>query len=458
MNNIKFLLLLAFLFAMTYSCKPDDSMLVDPSFPTNPNVFIDGFSGGLEYAAFGGSDVTAFDVDFEETYAGSEASMRFAVPDFDSPQGSYAGGVFFVGGGRDLSAYTALTFYAKASRSANLDLIGFGNDLGENIFDVSAEGLALNTNWKKYYIPIPDPSKLTAEKGMLYFAEGPENGEGYTFWLDEVKFENIGLLAHPKPVIMGGQNVVQLAYSGVEVNINNVSYSINLPSGINQEYSLTPAYFDLTSSNEAVVVIGPENEINVVGPGLALIRGYVDGVEAEGTLTLNVQGDFVSAPTPSVAASNVISIFSDSYENIQVDYYNGFWEPFQTTRSEDFTIDNDNILNYVDFNFVGTMFSNPTVDGTAMTHLHVDVFIPGAISAATNLDITVRDFGPDKADGGGDDSEINAAFSSADLVQGSWNSLDIPLSGLSSKDALGLIIYNGNELPNIYVDNVFFYN
>lgn len=457
-NNINALSLITFLLLFAYSCKPDETDFVTPSYPINPEVFIDDFSGGLQYAAFGGSDVLAFDIDVNETYGGTAASMKFAVPDLNDPAGSYAGGVFFVEGGRDLSGYNVLTFYAKASKSATIDVIGFGNDLGENKYQVSATNLEVNTNWKKYYIPIPNPEKLVGEKGMLFYAEGPENGLGYTFWLDEVQFENSGLLAQPTASIMGGENIVQLAYQGVDVNISNVSYGINLPNGLNQTYDITTSYFDLVSSNEEAVQIGVDNKINVVGPGLALIRAFVNGVEASGTLTLNILGNFGSAPIPSYDPANVISLFSDTYINVPVDFFNGYWEPFQTTLSEDFAIGNDNILNYTNFNFVGTQFSNPTVDGSAMTHLHLDIFIPAAIQPSTNLNITLRDFGANGQDGGGDDSDINVNFNSSNLVQGSWNSLDIPLSGLNNKSALGLIIYEGSNLTNFYVDNIFFYN
>ncbi len=457
-KNMNVLWLTMLVLVLSVSCKVDDDDLRSPSFSTTPEVFIDGFSGGLEYNAFGGSDVFAFDLDYEETYGGTEASMKFAVPDLNSPAGTYAGGVFFVAGGRDLSGYTALTFYAKASKSATIDVIGFGNDLGENKFDVSLSGLPVNTNWQKYYIPIPDPSKLTAEKGMLYYAEGPENGEGYTFWIDEVQFENIGLLAHPKATMMGDQNLVKLAYVGVDVGIDNVGYAVNLPSGVFQSNNLTTSYFDLVSSNKSVVVIDKDNTINVVGPGLALIQGSVNGVDASGTLTLNVQGSFGSAPAPAYDAANVISIYSDHYNNVPVDFFNGYWEPFQTTVSEDFNVDGDNVLNYVNFNFVGTQFSNPTIDASTMTNIHFDIFIPGAVGSSTNLNIVLRDFGADGTDGGGDDSNISVDYTSADLVQGAWNSFDIPLSGLTNTSALGLIIYEGTDLPNFFADNIFFYN
>lgn len=92
----------------------------------------------MAYAAFGGSDVKAFKVDNQVSYGGTKQSMRFDVPDANSPQGSYAGGVFFSKTGRNLSGYNALTFYIKASQAATIGILGFGNDLGENKYQVSS--------------------------------------------------------------------------------------------------------------------------------------------------------------------------------------------------------------------------------------------------------------------------------------------------------------------------------
>ena len=47
---------------------------------------------------------------------------------------------------------------------------------------------------------------------------------------------------------------------------------------------------------------------------------------AKGSLTLNSAGNYVGAPVPTRDAANVISVFSDAYTNINVDYYNGYWE------------------------------------------------------------------------------------------------------------------------------------
>lgn len=135
---------------LLFGCERDITDLDTATYPTNPEVFINGFSGGLNYAAFGGSVPTAFNVDNEVTLNNSAAAMRFEVPDYNDPRGAYAGGTYFTGVGRDLSGYNALTFWAKATKDASLDVVGFGNDLGANRYTVSINGLNVNTNWKQY--------------------------------------------------------------------------------------------------------------------------------------------------------------------------------------------------------------------------------------------------------------------------------------------------------------------
>ena len=68
--------------------------------------------------------------------------------------------------------------------------------------------------------------------------------KGYTFWIDEAKFEDIGTFSNPVASIMGGENIVQLAYDGIDVGIEDVSYSVNLPNGVDQSYTIASTYFD----------------------------------------------------------------------------------------------------------------------------------------------------------------------------------------------------------------------
>jgi hypothetical protein len=436
-------------------CERDLADLQPVPFPNNPEVFIDGFSPGLNYAAFGGSVPTAFDVDNSVTYGNTEASMKFEVPDFGDPQGAYAGGAYFTDVARDLSEYDALTFWMKATQAANIDVIGFGNDLGASKYQTTISGLAVNTNWKKYIIPLPDPSKLTAERGMFFYSEGPEDGKGYTFWIDEVKFEKLGTLAHPQHAILNGEDQVETSFIGVTKIIGGLSSAFNLPTGVDQAVNPAPAYFEFKSSDESIATVDEVGNVVVAGgPGEAKITATLGGVEVKGSLTIQSTGDFQLAPTPTRDPADVISIFSDAYTNVPVNYYNGYWAPFQTTLSADFEIAGDNILHYTNFNFVGIEFSSPTVNASAMTHLHLDIYIPNTMTGNAPFKIEIVDFGT------GGTGAFTTNISVAQSKQ--WISLDIPLSnfsGLSNRLSLAQIIFvdDSGNVKSFYADNIYFY-
>ncbi len=438
------------------SCTRDFNELELASYPTTPEVFIDGFSAGLKYAAFGGSKVTAFDVDKEVRYEGS-ASMRFEVPDFEDPQGAYAGGTYFTTVGRDLSGYDALTFWAKASKSATIDLVGFGNDLGESKYLVSMQNVAVNTNWKKYIIPIPDASRLTMEKGMFFYSEGPEEGKGYTFWIDEVKFEKLGTIAHRQPLILDGVDKVESAVNGLKFSVGGLKVSFNMPTGIDQSVNAAPAYFAFASSNTGVATVDAKGLVSVLSQGTSVISATVAGETAKGSLTVQSSGDYTHAPEPTLEQEKVISIFSNKYVNVPVDFFNGYWQPYQTTTSSDFTVDGDNVLFYNNFNFVGIQFTSPAINAASMTHLHMDIWIPNAVNPGDKLAVKVVDMGPDGALDGTDPTltyEITGPLASK-----SWISVNIPLSGLSSRSKLAQIILEriGSSLSGFYLDNIYFY-
>jgi len=441
-------------------CKRDLEELTPPKYPTDPKVFIDGFSANLNYAAFGGSNPKAFQVDNQVTYNNSAASMRFEVPAVNDPAGAYAGGSFFTSVGRNLSGYTALTFWAKASQTANIDVVGIGNDLGANKYQASISGLAVNTNWKKYYIPIPDPSKFVAERGMFFYSEGAESGNGYTFWIDEVKFEELGTIAHAQPTILLGQKDTINSFPGVTTQIGGLSSVFNLPNGVNQTVDLIASYFEFFSSNEEIATVSSTGVVSIIGgPGTAVITAKMGGKDAKGSLTIITAEPFETAPVPTNNPNDVISLFSEAFTNVPVDYYNGYWAPFQTTLSEDFIVGNDRILSYTNFNFVGVQFSDPVIDATTMTNLRIDLFFPNDIAPGTQFKVQLVDFGANGAFGGGDDSNHTITFSSPTINTQNWISLDIPLAnftGLASRAHLGQLIFEGTNVSNFYADNIYF--
>ncbi len=459
---IAFSLGLTFLFS---NCKRDISDDAIPAtFPKNGTVYIDGFSPGLEYLPFGDSYFAAFSVDEETKYAGTSA-MRFDVPNVGDPNGAYAGAIFPDYGGRDLSGFDALTFWAKATKKGTINEIGFGQDFRENKYLVTLNNLELTTNWRQYTIAIPDPAKLTREFGLFWYAEGPENDEGYTFWVDELKFEKLGTVAQPRPAIFDGVDGSITTFAGVVTPILGLTQTFNLGDGSDQTIRVAPAYFEFTSSNPSVATVDEQGVITAVSSGEAVITATLGGVDAKGSVKVTVTGNFVFAPTPTQDPADVISIFSDAYTNEPVDYYNGYWAPFQTTQGQnDINIGGDNIIGYTQLNFVGIQFlvDVPTINASSMTHFHVDIQPREEIQPGDFLTVRVVDVGPDNTFGTGDDTAGEITIGPPNLVNGQWYSLDVAfsdLAGLASRSNLAQIVFVSDAtISSIYVDNIYFYD
>lgn len=455
--------LLGFILLTGIGCRKDIDGLQSPEFPGTAEVFIDDFTSDLAYAAFAGSDVTAFHIDNLVTYGGTQASMRFEVPDANSPQGSYAGGAFFSRTGRDLSGFNALTFYIKATQPATIGVVGFGNDLGASRFLVSMNDLPVNTNWKKVIIPIPDPTKLTAEKGLFYYSTGPENGRGYTFWIDEVRFEKLTDLAGLTGLIANGQNqVIPDAETGDHFTIGDLKARVNLPSGINQSVSISPYYFSFISSAPGIANVDEKGMVSVIDSGTAVITAKLGEQNAIGSISITSIGlpvmPMTAAPVPTRDPADVISLYSNAYTNVPVDTWNTRWQ-FSTAENFFIQINNDDVIRYKNLNFVGIEFSSATIDATAMSGFHIDIWTPDITALPNNFKIQLVDFGANGVFGGGDDVSHELTFTSPTLVSNSWISLDIPLSsftGLTTRAHLAQLVLSGT-LPNVYIDNVYFY-
>lgn len=446
----------------TYSCERDVEGLSAPENSKDPNVFIDGFSGGLNYAAFGGSFPAAFQVDNKETYNNSSASMRIEVPDANDARGAYAGGSFFTGAGRNLSSYNVLTFWAKATKSATIDVVGFGNDLGANKFTTSISGLKVNTNWKKYYIPIPDPSKLTAERGMFFYSEGAEEGNGYTFWIDEVKFENLGTVAHPKFAIMDGKNEIKEAEVNETLKVTGLKASANLPTGTDQSVDASLAFFTFTSSDDKIATVNSSGEVNVKAAGEATITAKVGNAVATGALLIKSAGltpkPAAPAPVPNKPATDVISLYSNTYTNVPVDTWNTRWQ-FSTAEESFIKVQNDDVIRYRNLNFVGIEFTSKTINATDVTHFHIDLWTPDPVTPTKVFKVLLVDFGANNSFGGGDDSSHELSFKAPLITSGNWVGIDVPLTaftGLTKRGNLAQLVLSG-DFPNVYIDNVYFH-
>ncbi len=449
------------------------------TFSTTAEIFTDNFIGmGTDfYFPFAEAKADVFSVDDSEGYE-SDASIRIDVPNADDPAGGFAGGIFRIdGNGRDLTGYDALTFWAKASQGVEIGLMGFGEDFIDAKYLTTVSNVSLGTNWAKYVIPIPDPSKLIEERGMFIFSAGgigPVPGEefGYSFWIDELKFESLGTIAHGMPAINNGQHTSAVTFNDVPTALGGLTQTFNV-DGSNQTVSAAPSYFDFQSSDIEVArftgVDGQSAIITTTGGGVAEITAILAGVKAEGSLTIESLGNFSTAPNPEEDPTNVISVFSDAYSNVPVDSYNGFFD-FQTTLGGAVSIGSENVLNYTNLNFVTATFANPTIDVSSKTLVHVDIFIPEAIDGGDFIRIELVDFGPnssfDFSDAAG-----SVTLQSSDLVANAWNSFDLELDnftgpavgnqitrGLIARNSLAQITFVSDAtISSILVDNIYFY-
>ena len=461
-RDSKIIFLLGLILIVTVGCERELSDDVEfATFPKTAEVFIDGFSGGLNYFPFSGSKANAFTVDQEVKYKGT-ASMRFDVPTVGDPNGAFAGAIFPDATGRDLSDYDALTFWIKSTQAATLNEVGLGNDFGANKYLVTMTNVPLSTNWTKVIIPIPDATKLTLEKGMFWYAEGAENGNGYTFWIDELKYEKLGTVAQPKPAIFNGVDKKENSFIGSNVTIDGLTQTYNLASGINQTVLAAPSYFKFSSSNVEVARVSELGIVTIVGFGTAKITAALAGVKASGSLTIEASGSFGSAPVPTQAAVNVISLFSNAYTNVPVDFFNGLYDG-STTKTSDIKVGFDNFKYYSDLNYVGIEFKNPVINATTMGFLHLDIWT--ADTTNTPFVVKIRDRGANGVidtnifTGGPtvDDKEISYTVPANQITPGQWISINIPLTGdiASQKGNLAQIVFVGDI--NFLLDNLYFY-
>jgi len=489
---LKFLGLVLLSTVVFTSCERDISEdAVPATFPTTAEVYTDNPVGltdefFISFDPVGGANPEAFGTDDNEAYLGT-SSVRIDVPAPNDPDGAFVGGIFKDRGeGRNLTGYDALTFWVKGSTTATVGTFGFGTDFETSPFPVEISDIQLSTDWRKVTIPIPNSNKLTQEKGLFLFSAGSfdlditpdDSGDpgtvdvGYTFWIDEIKFENLGTIGQYNPVMLNGEDVEQQGFINVPVELDGLQVSANLASGENVTVSAAPGYFEFESSNPEVATVDENGQVSVIGAGEVTITASMNGIAAEVSLTLEVEGTFNTAPTPpDRMPENVVSLFSDAYDNVPVRHYNGFFQ-FATTQGGEGADPNnvdikiplgdgtfDNIINYRDLNFVsiGTYETVPFADASEMTHLHVDINVRDqSIQASDFISLEIEsNTGTGNASGG------SVTINGSQFTSEEWLTLDIPLTDFSGSIDFGnvgqLFFVSDATISNIFVDNVYFY-
>ena len=154
-----------------------------------------------------------------------------------------------------------------------------------------------------------------------------------------------------------------------------------------------------------------------------------------------------AAPAPPTRlATDVVSIYSDKYTNVNVSEWNPNWGQSTVLTTE--TIVGDNTLRYASLNYTGivTDYGNPT-DVSAMEYVHFDYWTPDATALAFKLVNTSKPAGADK--------ESEVAVPTIEL--GTWKSVDIKLSDYTT-DLTGItqMLFSSSSAI-VFIDNLYFY-
>ena len=210
------------------------------------------------------------------------------------------------------------------------------------------------------------------------------------------------------------------------------------------------------SADEGVATVDANGLVAAVADGATMVTATSGDASASAAVTVMLQAAPTSGPpAPTHTAEDVISLFSDAYEDVTVDTWSADWDQADVA---DVDIAGNAARRYTNLVFAGIEFTSQTVDATNTTHFRMDIWTPDETAAAA-FRVKLVDFGADGAFGGGDDSEHEVVLTADDgLATEEWVQLDLPFTafpGLAAREHLAQLIISGD--PNtVYVDNVYF--
>ena len=158
------------------------------------------------------------------------------------------------------------------------------------------------------------------------------------------------------------------------------------------------------------------------------------------------------APTPTKAATDVISIYSDAYTDVATNYNPNWGQSGTVNTTYDPTGGGTNhVLAYTNFNFQGTDITKQ--NAAAMEYLHIDLWT-AADPAKTTIKISPINNGT-----GTGETLVSIAYTS-----GKWISVDIPKSSFTGMtwDSVHQLKVAANETGStvpvdVYLDNIYFW-
>jgi hypothetical protein len=182
------------------------------------------------------------------------------------------------------------------------------------------------------------------------------------------------------------------------------------------------------------------NGWNNSGTGTYLIDDLAGGTNV---VPVTIPAPTVAATTPTKAAADVISIFSNAYTDRVGTAFAPNWG--QNPTYQQVSIAGNATNRYLNFSFVGNTFSAGGVNASSMQHLHLDIWTPDC----TSFDVYVLD-------GTAPEQKVTLT-----PTVNQWNSFDIDLSLYTSLTKSAIVefkfVKTDEGLKTIYLDNIYFW-
>jgi len=200
----------------------------------------------------------------------------------------------------------------------------------------------------------------------------------------------------------------------------------------------------------------------VDGPGTTAGTFYIDDIMQETASGGGPVPPTSPAPTPDQAAANVISIYSDAYDNVPNEGYN----LYGAAAFEEVDISGDGALKYTAVEGDGGGFQvielggGNQIDAAAagMTNFHFDVWFPNEVDATSDFLLKLVDIA-----GTTTEALINVnAASNPPIEQGEWLQFDLSFTdlenlGLAGSSNIQQVVVDMLTSGEVYLDNIYFY-
>ena len=321
--------------------------------------------------------------------------------------------------------YISFDYWASDVTSFKLKLESPG------VADQEEERSVTTGSWQTITIPLTDYSvDLTNINLLVFSAVGNTN----SFYIDNVYFWK-----NPSDAASDA-TLSTITSGGVEItgfNPATTDYTIGLAAG--SVVGDIPVLDATPTQGASTAVISPATTL----PGSATITVTPSvGADKIYTIFYAEETPSTSAPTPTKAIADVISVYGNVYHssNIFTDL-NPQWG--QGTQVSEYAVSlEDNILKYANLNYQGMLLA--TTDVSSMEYLHLDFY---------TIDATALDF---YLIGGGTEILYNLVGSS-EFELGKWVSVDIPLTHFAGVDLSALIQTKTVGNGTVYLDNIYFW-